>query len=185
MDVKLLNFFKTFADFDRMRLTVYLSEKPRKAWEIAERFDMSDKDVDRHLTQLKKLGLLLVEEDGYLLDRKAFETLSRDVLADQKPVVLAHSNDEDADDFDRQVIRNYSYPDGRLKEIPTQEKKLLPVLRHVAEAFKPGMRYSEKEVNERLAFYHADYASLRRYLVDKKMISRDANGRQYWRDKHK
>lgn len=181
MDEKLLRFFKTFADLDRLRLMVLISQKAYPAWEIAERLDLLEKDVARHLEQIQRMGLLLVEENRYRFDEKALETLSRDVLADRRPVVQVHSNDEDADDFDRQVVKNYSYPDGRLKELPTQEKKLLPVLRHVAEAFRPGVRYSEKEVNEALAHYYSDFASLRRYLVDKKLIARETKGRQYWR----
>lgn len=183
MDEKVLSFFKTFVDLDRLRLAALISKKTYPAVEIAMQLDLPEKDVARHLNQLKKLGLLQVEENGYRLDAKALEGLSREVLGEQRPVAPAHSNDETADDFDRQVVKNYSLPDGRLKEIPMQEKKLLPVLRHVVEVFKPGVRYTEKEVNEALASYHADYASLRRYLIDRKMIARETNGRLYWREK--
>lgn len=181
MDEKLLRFFKTFADLDRLRLAALISKKPRTAFEIAMDLNLGEKDVARHLEQIKKLGVLQVEENGYRLDIKAFEAFAREVLAEHRPVAQAHSDDENADDDDRQVVKNYSYPDGRLKEIPMQEKKLLPILRHVVQAFRPGVRYSEKEVNQALAHYHADYASLRRYLVDRNILAREANGRQYWR----
>jgi biotin operon repressor len=181
MDEKLLRFFKTFADLDRLKVTALISKKRRAAFEIAMDLDLSEKEVARHLEQIKKLGVLQVEENGYRLDVKAFEALSREVLAEHSQAVQAHSDDEDANDFDRQVVKNYSYPDGRLKEIPVQEKKLLPILRHVVQAFRPGVRYSEKEVNQALAHYHADYASLRRYLIDRQILTREANGRQYWR----
>jgi biotin operon repressor len=181
MDEKLLRFFKTFSDLDRLRMAALISQKTLPAVEIAMRMDLSEKDVARHLDQIKKLDVLLVEENGYRLDTKAFEALSREILAEHTPVVQAHSNDENADDFDRQVVKNYSLPDGRLKEIPLQEKKLLPILRHVVQVFKPGVRYTEKEVNDSLSRYHADYATLRRYLIDRRILARETNGRQYWR----
>ncbi len=183
MNEKLLRFFKTFADLDRLRMAAMMSQKAFPAVEIAMRMDRSEKDVARHLEQLKKLGVLLVEENGYRLDTKAFEALSRDILAEHAPAALVYSNDMNADDFDRQVVKNYSFPDGRLKDIPMNEEKLLPILRHVVQVFKPGVRYTEKEVNAALAHYFADFASLRRYLIDRKVLNREANGAAYWRKK--
>ena len=41
--------------------------------------------------------------------------------------------------------------------------------------------YTEKEVNGRLQRYHPDSAALRRYLVDFRLLEREANGQAYWR----
>jgi hypothetical protein len=123
-----------------------------------------------------------LDGDRYRMDPKALERLSREVLSGSRPVVEARSNDENADDADRKTVKNFSLPDGRLREIPSQEKKLLPILKHVVQVFPPGTRYTEKEVNELLKRFNADYASLRRYLVDFKLLQREQNGTVYWRE---
>lgn len=87
----------------------------------------------------------------------------------------------EAEAYDRKVIGNFTRPDGSLKEIPAQRKKLEAVLRYVVQAFEPGTRYSEKQVNEILSRYHADTASLRRELVGAKLMAREGGGGDYWK----
>ncbi len=68
---------------------------------------------------------------------------------------------------------------GRLQSIPANLAKRRIVLERLAQEFEPGLRYEEADVNFRLQLFHADYATLRRYLVDTGMMSR-ADG-FYWR----
>jgi hypothetical protein len=106
--------------------------------------------------------------------------MSRRLLAvDTLPNVAAGV---DASTADQKVVKDYLLPDGRLKTIPSQRKKLLAILRYIAQAFEPGRRYSEKEVNEILGRYHEDTASLRRELVGSKLMGREGGGRDYWRE---
>lgn len=77
------------------------------------------------------------------------------------------------------VIRSFFGPDGRLKQMPVKQAKLQIVLAHLAENFEPGRRYPEKAVNEVLLQFHPDFCTLRRYLVDSRLLAR-AEG-QYWR----
>jgi hypothetical protein len=64
--------------------------------------------------------------------------------------------------------------DGRLTSIPAQGKKRLVILLYIAETvFTEARAYPEKEVNQRLALLHPDVASLRRYLVDLRFMSRE------------
>lgn len=181
MDDKLISYFKTMIDANRVRIAALLLEQPATAEEIASRLQLRLVDVSRHLAQFEKLELLTLNGDRYSLDPHTLEGISREVLAQLRPAVEAHSNDAEADDFDRKVIKNYSLPDGRLREIPLQSKKFLAVLRHVVQEFEPGVRYTEKQVNEALKRYHEDSATLRRGLVDHQMIFRDLNGASYWR----
>lgn len=65
--------------------------------------------------------------------------------------------------------------DGRLVSIPVQEKKQLVVLRYLLQHCLTDDRpYPEKEVNEQLALFHPDGASLRRYLVAHGLVTRQA-----------
>lgn len=64
---------------------------------------------------------------------------------------------------------------GRLREIPAQEGKRLVVLRYLVDrTFEEDRAYPEKEVNQRLALFHPDVASLRRYMVDYGLVTRAA-----------
>jgi len=53
------------------------------------------------------------------------------------------------------------------------------VLRHIAHSFEQGTRYSERQVNEILARFHEDTATLRRELVGYGWLARERG--QYWR----
>jgi hypothetical protein len=63
--------------------------------------------------------------------------------------------------------------------MPARPAARLIVLRWLAERFEPGRRYPEREVNELLGRSHADFAMLRRYLVDHGLLERTQG--VYWR----
>jgi hypothetical protein len=69
--------------------------------------------------------------------------------------------------------------DGRIQVIPAKRSRRLALLDHIAQAFEPGVRYSERDVSSFLGILHPDYAALRRLLVDEEFLSR--SGGQYWR----
>ena len=68
---------------------------------------------------------------------------------------------------------------GRIETLQTGKAQRYFMLDKIAQAFEPGVRYSERQVSLFLGALHADYAALRRYLVDEEFLSR-SNG-QYWR----
>jgi hypothetical protein len=69
--------------------------------------------------------------------------------------------------------------DGKVESLPVKRARRLEFLNEIAQAFEPGVRYPEREVNRRLAAIHSDYAALRRYLVDEELLDRKAG--EYWR----
>lgn len=68
---------------------------------------------------------------------------------------------------------------GRIEAIPARQSRRRLLLDKIAQAFEPGERYSERRVSLFLGAIHADYAALRRYLVDEEFLSRSDG--QYWR----
>ena len=76
------------------------------------------------------------------------------------------------------VLRNYLV-DGRLTHIPAARSKRLVVLDFLAGQFEPGRTYPEEQVNYTLGRFHADYAALRRYLVEEELLERRDGF--YWR----
>jgi hypothetical protein len=114
----------------------------------------------------------------YHLENHALEDKARLLLS--KETLPTMASDINMDAYDQKVIADYSTPDGQLKTIPSQRKKLDVILRHVGRAFKPDVKYSESEVNQILKDYHADTASLRRELIGIGLLKRSTDGREYW-----
>jgi len=69
--------------------------------------------------------------------------------------------------------------DGRIQALPAKHSRRLLLLDMIAQGFEPGVRYPERDVSLFLGALHADYAALRRYLVDADFLSRA--GGEYWR----
>jgi len=55
------------------------------------------------------------------------------------------------------------------------------LLQYVVNAFERDVKYTEKQVNEILARYNADTSSLRRGLIEYRLMQRESNGSAYWR----
>lgn len=68
---------------------------------------------------------------------------------------------------------------GRLRLVPRRRAARLALLDVLASRFEPGRRYPEPTVNAVLSEFHADFCSLRRYLVDEGFMDRSDG--EYWR----
>jgi len=179
---ELLGFFKALADANRLKIVGLLAQRPHTVEELASLLDLGASTVSHHLSRLGKVGLVAARAEGYY----AIYSLRTDVLEEMARRLLSKENlpglaDVGLDSFERKVLTAFTEADGRLKAFPAQEKKYLVLLRHVVKAFEPGARYSEKEVNQILARYHEDTASLRRDLVDYHFMTREGGGGRYWR----
>lgn len=69
----------------------------------------------------------------------------------------------------------------KLKIFSAKEKKKIVILRKLAEQFEAGRNYTEKEVNDILGNIYADYAMLRRYLIEYGYLERTRDCSRYWR----
>jgi hypothetical protein len=81
--------------------------------------------------------------------------------------------DEDAT-FEAKVVRSF-IRDGRLTTIPARERRRLVIYRHLRDqVFTEDRPYPEAEVNQRLALFHPDVATIRRGMVDAGLVTRIA-----------
>ncbi len=65
--------------------------------------------------------------------------------------------------------------DGRLRSIPAREKRRRVIYRYLRDAvFTEDRAYEEREVNMRLALFHPDVATIRRGMVDARLVTRAA-----------
>jgi hypothetical protein len=111
------------------------------------------------------------------VDLSALEAMAKRLLSREDLPAIVSGVDLEA--YDRKVIKDFSLPDGRLKSIPAQLKKRKIILSYLAHLFQKGEHYPENKVNEILLRFHADTASLRRALVDHKLLERDRG--VYWK----
>jgi predicted transcriptional regulator len=178
---ELLAFFKALSDANRLKIVGLLAGSSHTVEQLAAALNLGASTVSHHLSRLSEAGLVSARAEGYYsvykLETGQLEAMSKRLLARDTLTQLAISTDEDA--FERKVMANFITPEGRIKDIPAQEKKLLVLVRHIAKAFESGRRYSEKEVNEIIKQFHPDYASFRRYFIVYKLMARE-NG-EYWK----
>lgn len=180
---ELLVFLKALADGNRLKILGLLAKQPCTVEQLAALLGLGASTVSHHLSKLSDAGLVTATAQSYYnyyrLEKDRYEQMTLQLLPVENLSAMITSVDDTA--YDRKVVGNYLLPDGRLKTLPAQQKKLLAVLRHVVQMFKPGRRYSEKEVNEMLGRLYTDTASLRRELVGYKLMEREGGGGDYWR----
>lgn len=160
---------------DPLRLAVlgHAAVGPVDVAGLAGDLDVPEKKVREVVGKLVAAGLL---DDHWRLDRDALravaQSLPQEAPIDPELIAQGWTEEEAA------TLGKF-FSGSRLKQIPTQQTKRRVVLERLAQEFEPGLRYQEKEVNFTLQLFYADYAALRRYLVDEEFMSR-ADG-VYWR----
>lgn len=183
MSEELVTFFKALADSNRLKIVGLLAEKPYSVEELAELLKLKPSTVSHHLSRLAEAGLVQARSESYYnvyrLDQSVLQEKARTMFTQGELSNVAAEVDADA--YDKKVIRDYTKRDGSLKTLPSQRKKLEAILRYVAQAFEVEKRYSEKQVNEILAGYHDDTATLRRELVGFGLMQREGGGGDYWK----
>ena len=175
----MLDFVKAMSDADRLRIIGVLARAGATAAEVASLLGMPPTDASDHLASLELVGVVRQDGDKYELDLAGLEALSKKQFAGQKreTYIPAPGLEESA----RKVLVNHLNPDGTIRQIPSQARKLRVILDYLVTAFTPGVDYTEKEVNTILRRFHLDTAGLRRDLVDTRLLARESDGSRYWR----
>jgi len=182
-NIDLVSLFKALADSSRLKIVGLLAQQPYTVEQLAAMLELKASTISHHLSRLAEAGLVSARAEGYYsvyqLEKEALNrSMQRIFSSEQIATVTA---DVDMDAFENKVVRDFSTPDGRLKTIPAQRKKLDAVLQYLVKNFDPGVRYTEKQVNEILARFHPDTATLRRELVGCGLMQREGGGGEYWR----
>jgi len=161
------------ADEDRLRVFAALALGARTLGEVAEQSDVQVRQAVKALERLVSGGVVTQSGTDY--------ELRRDVIAAEarRTATPAAQHDEAGLPPRQAAVLRAFLVDGRLASIPSARSKRLVVLDHIATIFEVGVRYPEREVNGLLRAFHADYAALRRYLVDEGFLAREAS--TYWR----
>ena len=181
MSEELVTFFKALADASRLKIVGLLAQRPYSVEELAALLNLKPSTISHHLSKLAEVELVSARAEGYYsiyqLNEAALRETTRSLFSSEQ--ISAAAQNVDLDAYDRKVLADFTLPDGHLKEIPAQRKKLEVILRHVAKAFQPDRKYSEKQVNEILGRFHEDTATLRRELVGSRLMQRQSG--EYWK----
>jgi hypothetical protein len=180
VDRDLLDALKVLAEPTRLRIWASLTEAPVGARALADALRIQRSALDRHLRLLVAAGLVGRRDEGpeptFTARIEVLASLGRRLSAlerDATDAALAGPDVEGLPAEDARIVRSFVH-DGRLASIPAQDRKRRVILRWLVDrCFVDDRAYPEKEVNQRLALYHPDVASLRRYLVDGGLMTRD------------
>ena len=178
MDPSVIGTLKALSDPTRLRIVGRLAAAPASVDELSRELSLPLPVVVRQVGLLRRVGLVATTGPGPTGQASLrLETLA--ATARELDAAAGASADGEVADAtpglapdDARILRGFL--DGRrLATIPAQPKKRLVVLRWLLEqVFTEDRGYPEKEVNQRLALFHADVAALRRYLVDEGLATR-------------
>lgn len=186
----LVHFFKGLGDEKRLRLVHLLAQQEYNVGDLAQLLELSEPTTSHHLSKLREIGLVNLRADA----NKRFYSLNEAKLQQMKEAVnnleyvsfdapkndTSWVNDLDMAEWERNVLRNYTF-NGKLKQIPTRDKKkLLVILRWLASHFEQNRDYTEAQVNEIILRFHSDKSGLRRDLIIYGFLDREKDGSRYW-----
>ena len=152
-------------DDERLRVVAAIALGARTVDDVANSGDLKPQEVRRALPRLMSAGVV-EDQDGLRVDVAAFREAARDRSPRERD--LPNATLEQA-----RVLRNF-VEEGRLRAVPVRAAQRRVVLEYLAERFDDGVEYPEAQVNELLSRFHDDYASLRRFLVDEGLLTRQA-----------
>ena len=191
-NVDLLRFFKALADETRLKMVALLASKPRSGEQLAELLSIKRPTVSHHLSKLADAGLVTCTSEGhkkfYTLHLDAVRATAQQLQAKDPGLRLPEDTDTRKfyptralyDEYDRKVLKDFFNSDGSLRQLPMQRKKFLAVLKHIIiKDIEPGREYTDKQINALLKRRHPDTASLRRGLIDFRLMERKSG--VYWR----
>lgn len=167
---------RALADPERLAIAGSLARSEATASALAEAVGLPVGRVRRHLNRLVATGVARLDDDRkiYRLDAETLRWAAEQVGPPRDAGLALGAANEDEEVVLRTFFRN-----GRLTEMPAKESKRRIVLERIALEFEPGLRYDERTVNAIVGRFFNDHASIRRYLVDDGLLSREAG--EYWR----
>lgn len=175
----MINYIKTISHVERLQVIGVLAIHPSSMLDIAKELNQPVRQVFAHIEMLAQEGIITQHYSKWKLDTSYIENLSRENLG--KPVREIYTPIENVEAKTLKVLSIFLNPDGSIRQLPAEAGKLIIILHYLVQAFEAGIIYSEKEVNQIIKRYHPDYASLRREMIDRNLLSRKSDGSAYWR----
>ena len=184
----MLRFFKALADESRLKIIGILATQECSVEELAVLLELKEPTISHHLTKLKQLELVRMRPEGnthfYQLDKEVWQSMSKEVFNAEK--ITSFADDVNLRTWEMKVLNTYIDGDFQnsesmqyLREIPNASKKRLTILKWIIDKFEVGVNYPIDTVDEILKRYYPDFETLRKALIDSRLMKED-NG-IYWR----
>jgi len=185
---RIVAFHKTIGDPTRIKIMALLANKAWNGQALAQKLGLSAPTITHHLKKLREINVVYERRDKNTI----YFYLNKSVLNQQIAAISGLLEMEvDAEigvshDEEKAIIKNFFTPEGKLKNIPAQQKKKLVVFRHMIKGLKIGEKYEEKEINEYIAQFFDDYATIRREFIIHHFMYREnsryeLNPEEMWR----
>ena len=170
---------KLLANETRLRVIGLVADKEESVGSLARRLELTEATMSHHLAKLTAAGLLTMRAEGtthwYKLDSEGLQSINKSLLKPDK--LLKAPPSAAGNSADARVLKTF-VEDGRVVKMPLAEGKRLVILRWILNQLE-DRRYTEKEISARLKVFFDDYATLRRELINHRLMKRE-NG-IYWK----
>jgi hypothetical protein len=186
---KQVAFHKTMGDPTRIKIVYLLASGSLHVGAIAGKLGLTAPTISHHLTKLKECNLVYSRREK----NTVYYYLNKKVLSHHGNVLHQFAQGEEGESVmsekllkeKQKVMNNFLDKNGRIKTIPSQQKKKLFILEHMVEGLKVGEKYKEKDLNEYIQQFHEDFATLRRECIIHQFMYREnsiyeVNPREMW-----
>lgn len=174
-----LPLLKLLANETRLRVIGLVAESEQSVGSLARRLQLTEATMSHHLAKLTASGLLTMRAEGtthyYRLDPAALQSINKSLLKPAK--LLAAPPSATGSSAEARILRAFVV-DGKIRKMPEAHSKRQAVLQWVVDQLE-DRRYREREISGILERYFADYATLRRELINHGLMKRE-NG-IYWK----
>jgi hypothetical protein len=171
---------RALSDLTRIRILGLLAGRPMYGQELAQALDVAPPTISHHMEPLVMAGLVKARRENnyryYELDSEGIERLAESTQQVAKTLFATEPLPPKSDERAR-VVATF-IRDGRLVTIPSQYKKRRFIMEEIARSFEWGRLYDEKEVNAIMRTFNDDVASLRREMIDQRIMMRESG--RYW-----
>lgn len=176
---KMVTFHKAVGDPTRIRIISLLRNGPLHGKAIAGKLGLKPPTITHHLSKLKEAGVVYPRREKntiyFYLDERKLEFMAKAITRIGDDSMVKVNRLEMTEDEQRKVIHNFIEPNGKLKSIPRQLKKKLVVLSYFVQGLESGRVYEEKEINQYIQTFFADYATIRREWIMQHFMYREHN----------
>ena len=117
-----------------------------------------------------------------LVEKSIIKNKEEDLVKLHSGATMVDERYEVTNSEQEQIIKTYfdKAEPLKLKSFPTKEKRKIVVLRKILTLFQPGQKYSEIQINTILKQLYADFATIRRYLIEYGFMERTKDCKEYW-----
>ncbi len=174
-----LPILKLLANETRLRLIGLVADAEYSAVSLARRLEVTEATMSHHLSKLMDAELLKMRVEGtshfYRLNVAALQAINKSLL---RPARLMRAPPSAmADTPAGRILRSF-VEDGRIRKLPEAHAKRQVVLKWIVDQLE-DRRYAEREISTILKRFFDDYATLRRQLINHRLMKREAG--VYWK----